>query len=311
MKNIFHISYHMLRLDMRLPTNLYFVLLFGLSLALSSCDNPVDTNTITETYLHGRAAWSPDGRSIAFSSMAQNQIGIYVTDTLGANTRQIVSGDGVGVSWSPNGAWIVFARAGRLFKVKPSGDSLKQVTDSVGAIRPAWSKDGSMIAYIIRDALGGSATWVYDVGKTTSTMVLPRGDYPSWHPTSGELILMDAQYDAYSGYVAYSFFALTISTASTRIIGSFTAAADCGFSTIRPSATDIVYAIAPPTDYTQIWIYNIAQNVHTRLTVDGGNYPAWNPDGSEIVYTRSQQGDGGLWIMNADGTGKRRLTKPQ
>ena len=308
---MFRISFHEFRRDMRLPKNLCFVLLCALPLALSSCDNPVDSTTISESYLHGRAAWSPDGKSIAFSSLVQNQAGIYVTDTIGANIRQIVSGEGVGVSWSPDGAWIVFARAGRLFKVKPSGDSLKQVTDSVGAVRPAWSKNGSMIAYITLDAMGGSATWIYDVTKATSTMVLPRGDFPSWHPTSGELVLMDAQYDAYSGYVSYAFFALTVSTASTRVIGSFSAAADCGFCTIRPSATDIAYAIVPPTDYTQIWIYNIAQNLHTRLTDDGGNYPAWSPDGSRIVYTRSQQGDGGLWIMNADGTGKRRLTKAQ
>jgi Tol biopolymer transport system component len=297
---------------MRLQNNSYLALLIGVLVVSSSCNNPVDTSTtINESYVHGRAAWSPDGKTIVFSSLAQNQQGIYVTDTLGANVRQIVQGEGVGASWSPDGAWIVFSRTGRLFKVKSSGDSLKQLTDSVGAIRPAWSKDGSMIAFIIRDAFGGSATWIYDVAKTTSTMLLSRGDFPSWHPTSGELILLDAQYDTYTGYVDFAFFALTISTAGTRLIGTFSAAADCGFCTIRPTGTDIVYGVSPPTDYTQVWIYNLGQNHHTKLTDDGGDYPAWSPDGSEIVYTRTQQGDGGLWIMNADGSGKRRLTKPQ
>ncbi|MCX6142061.1 MAG: hypothetical protein NTZ35_02475, partial [Ignavibacteriales bacterium] len=266
---------------MRRTKNSYLLLLMAILFALSSCDNPVDSSTtINETYLHGRAAWSPDGKTIVFSSLVQNQQGIYLMDTLGTNVRQIVQGEGVGASWSPDGAWIVFGRAGRLFKVKANGDSLKQLTDSVGAIRPAWSKDGSMIAFIIRDAFGGSATWIYDVAKKTSTLLLPRGDFPSWHPTSGELILLDAQYDSYSGYVAYAFFAATISTAGTRLIGTFSAAADCGFCTIRPTGTDIVYGVAPPTDYTQIWIYNIGQNRHTRLTDDGGDYPAWSPDGS-------------------------------
>jgi Tol biopolymer transport system component len=288
------------------------LLLIAVLFAFSSCDNPVDTSTtINESYLHGRAAWSPDGKTIVFSSLVQNQQGIYITDTLGTNIRQIVQGEGVGASWSPDGSWIVFARAGRLFKVKPNGDSLKQLTDSVGAVRPSWSRDGSMIAFIIRDAAGGSATWIYDVAKTTSTLLLPLGDFPSWHPTSGELILLNAQYNAHTGYVDFAFFAVTVSTAANRVIGSFSAAADCGFCTIRPTGTDIVYGVAPPTDYTQVWIYNIAQNRHTRLTDDGGEYPAWSPDGSQIVYTRTQQGDGGLWIMNADGSGKRRLTKPQ
>jgi len=47
-----------------------------------------------------------------------------------------------------------------------------------------------------------------------------------------------------------------------------------------------------------------------RLTDDGGDYPAWSPDGKMIVYTRTTAGDGGLWIMNAEGGGKRRLTRP-
>ncbi|MER3524356.1 MAG: hypothetical protein C4326_09885 [Ignavibacteria bacterium] len=48
----------------------------------------------------------------------------------------------------------------------------------------------------------------------------------------------------------------------------------------------------------------------SQLTVDGGDYPAWSPDGTRIVYTRTSAGDGGLWIMNADGSGARRLTSP-
>jgi Tol biopolymer transport system component len=297
---------------MKLPKIVLYVPLIVVLVAFSSCDPSVDSSpTITESYLHGRAAWSPDGKTIVFSWLVQNQVGMYVTDTLGANVRKIVEGEGIGASWSPDGRWIAFSRTGSLFKVKSNGDSLMQLTDAVGAIRPAWSKDGSKIAYIIRDAVGGSATWIYDVAKTTSAMLLSFGDYPSWHATTGELILLDAQYDGYSSYVAYAFLAVTISTASAKVIGSFTAAADCGFCTISPSGTEIAFGVVPPSDYSQIWIYNIGQNRHTRLTDDGGDYPAWSPDGSRIVYTRTQQGDGGLWIMNADGGGKRRLTNAQ
>ena len=96
-----------------------------------------------------------------------------------------------------------------------------------------------------------------------------------------------------------------------RVIGSFNAVADCGFSTISPSGAEIAFGVLPPENYAQIWIYNIVQNHLSKLTDDGGDYPAWSPDGSKIVYTRTQQGDGGLWIMNADGSGKRRLTKAQ
>ena len=289
-----------------------FLPLFCTLLLLSSCD-PVSApeDTISDSYLHGRAAWSPDGKTIAFSSMVSGQEGIYVTDTLGTNVRQILKGDGVGVNWSPDGKWIAFAKAGSIFRMSPNGDSLKQLTDAVGAIRPSWSTDGSKIAFVERDASGYISLWVYDVAKDTSSLIISRGDYPSWLPTTGEIVVLDGQYDPYSGYVAYAFIAIDPLTTNLRFITSFSAAANCAFSSVSPKSTEIVYGVLPSNDYSEIYKYSISSNSHSKITSDGGDYPAWSPDGSRIVYTRTQQGDGGLWIMNADGNGKRRLTKAQ
>ena len=279
---------------------------------LSSCESVnAPDNTITDSYLHGRAAWSPDGKTIAFTSLVSGQEGVYVVDTLGGTPKQILQGEGVGVTWSPDGNWLAFGKAGSIFKMKPNGDSVKQLTDPANAIRPAWSPDGSKIAFIERDASGYTSLWLYDVAKGTISMVVSRGDYPSWLPTSGEIVVLDGQYDPYSGYTAYAFIAIDPVTTTARLITSFSAAADCGFCSMSPKATDIVYGVLPSNDYSEIYKYNLSLNSNAKLTDDGGDYPAWSPNGSEIVYTRTQQGDGGLWIMNADGSGKRRLTKAQ
>jgi len=46
-------------------------------------------------------------------------------------------------------------------------------------------------------------------------------------------------------------------------------------------------------------------NNQTRLTFDKGLHPQFSPDGSKIVYVS----DGGIYIMNVDGSNQTRLTQ--
>ena len=52
-----------------------------------------------------------------------------------------------------------------------------------------------------------------------------------------------------------------------------------------------------------------ADGAERRLTknrvYDG--FPAWSPDGSSVVFTRAVSGDSDIYLMNADGSGARRL----
>jgi Tol biopolymer transport system component len=287
--------------------------LVALSLALSlffwSCENPQDSSpaNLVDDYLHVRAAWSPDGTTIAFSTLATNAAGIALVDTAGGNLRSVQSGDGLGVTWSPDGKWIAFTSGGYLYKTKPSGDSLVQLGELYGAIRAAWSKDGSKIAFVSRDA--GNGIWLYDLNADTAYQLITYGNYPSWHPTTGELIVLDTRFDLTSGVVFYSFLAVAPSTQAVRTIGSFTTISECGFSSISPDGKTIIYSLRRPDDHVQIWSFDVNLVQHKQLTNDGGDFAAWSPDGKKIVYTRTQPGDGTLWVMNADGSNKRQLTK--
>ncbi len=283
------------------------VLLFTL---FSACNLSTESGpaVVEESNLHVRPSWSPDGKTIAFTSMLQSALGVYLVDSSGTNLRRLVEGEGVGITWSPDGKWLCFSRVSNLYKIKANGDSLARLNTYAGSIRPAWSPDGRRIAFVQRDPADISGIWLFDFRTETASQFVTFGDYPSWHPSGNEIVVLDAQLDRGSGGLIYRFLGIDITTIALRTIAAFSSIADCGFSSISPQGTAIVYGLKPERDRAQIWIFEIGGNRHVRLTDDGGDYPAWSPDGKMIVYTRTTAGDGGLWIMNADGSGKRKLT---
>ncbi|MEX0603019.1 MAG: hypothetical protein WD295_06740 [Bacteroidota bacterium] len=288
--------------------------MMGLALWAVSCTPGTDPDdTVEQTYRHIRAAWSPDGSTVAFTAAIESVLGIYAVDSSGANLRLLRAGDGIGLSWSPDSRRIVFSEAGALYTMLADGDSVVQLTVGPSHFRPSWSRDGTKIAFM-RSVQGAteSGLLVYDVGTSSSSFVYEYGNFPSWHPNGEEIVVLDALPIPGSAGLEYRFEAIHTDTKVHRNLWAFATTAECGFASMSPSGNEIIFSVVRPREYTQIWKADLQSLQLIRLTEDGegGDFSAWNGDGTRIVYTRTVTGDGGLWIMNADGTNKRRLTTP-
>ncbi|MCU1291885.1 MAG: domain protein beta Propeller [Bryobacterales bacterium] len=65
-----------------------------------------------------------------------------------------------------------------------------------------------------------------------------------------------------------------------------------------------------PGNYN-IFLMDVASQQTTQLTANEGRNenPSWAPDGAHLVYASKRGRQSQIWVMNADGTGKRALTQ--
>ena len=125
-------------------------------------------------------AWSPDGTRLAFVGDS----GIYLMNGDGSGVVRLIAG-GTDPAWSPDGRRIAFALSHRIaianldgsgfaFLTAPPADSSQGPGDSSqgpGDSSPAWSTDGSRIAFVREPP---------DPDETTSFIYVMNVDVPHW-----------------------------------------------------------------------------------------------------------------------------------
>ena len=134
----------------------------------------------------GNAAWSPDGRVVAFArafpDFAQKRLrSDLVMVDVGTGAEREVSITGLTTPtfadpfWTSDGKQIAFvaraarrARGGRIWIVDAGGGKATPITEeSVQAVAPAFSPDGRHLAYFAPDSAGWTQAWVQETAGTS------------------------------------------------------------------------------------------------------------------------------------------------
>ena len=219
--------------------------------------------------------WSPDGTRLAFWSLRDENVDIFVMHADGSGLRRLTTDQAADVdpSWSPDGTKIAFvsARPGNaeIYTMNADGSGVRRLTNNPARdASPDWSPDGARIAFDTeRD--GNSEIYVVAPNGTglTNLTNYPEDDiYPSWSPDGTRI--------AFSGFESGNAFA--------------------GIYTMNANGSEQIRLTNPAT---------------------GSDYrPAWSPDGTKIAFDSLRDDDptvddeATLYVMNPDGTGQTILT---
>jgi len=161
---------------------------------------------------NGDPAWSPDGTQLAFSGQIGTTVEdpsrteIYVVRADGTGRRRLTANDAVdgNPAWSPDGKHIAFVRVaelgteqarGGLFVMDADGGSVRQITTAAAPnldVAPAWSPDGSEIAFVRVASSAGSelpraSLHVVSADGGEVRELGQEGSEPAWSPDGRSL----------------------------------------------------------------------------------------------------------------------------
>lgn len=232
-------------------------------------------------------------------------------------------------SWSPAGTQLVYTE-NRLHRVP--GLSALQIGPLVvirdmarGTVRsitagrdldetPAWSPAGGRIAFVRTIIPLGTRTgppeeiWtvVTDGGGARRLTHNRISDIaPAWSPTGRWLVYQRARGSSLRNWDLWT---MRADGTGQRLLTRDGA---------RPawSPNGRLIAFGQPTGHvrggyllTDLMVMD-SHGTHRRVLVKNGSRAAWSPDGSRIVFQRMTGAHFELWVINADGSGLRRLTK--
>ncbi len=218
------------------------------------------------------------------------------------------------VAWSPDGTLLACSvargdwdRGGDydIYVLRPDGSGVRRLTDARGAdLWISWSPDGKRIAFSSRRT-GAPEIYVMNADGTSQARLTDGGgSAPSWSP-DGKRIAFMRKVDGQS-----QIFVMSAGTAGGNSVLLASTGANEWNPIWSPDGTRILfYSDREGQGKDQIYtVLADGSNLH-RLTAGEGNniFPAWSPDGGRIVFGAVRAGGKGIYVMNADGTGERKL----
>ena len=262
----------------------------------------------------------PD-RIVFISDQNDDQNDIYIMDIDGTNFERLTttSASEYMCSWSPDGRRIVYDSwlfSDGILVMNDDGSRtflLIENESPIVYIYPAWSPDGSKIAFIkmtideevfedmdifVMDVDGGSITQLTDTSDGTEWV-------PAWSPDGVRIV-----YDFTPAGQRGDIYVMNAGGSNRRRLTSHMANdTDPVWS---PDGTQIAFISERDGDY-EIYVMDADGSNIRKLTSNSGVYdsdPAWSPDGSKILFSsdRDMPEKGEIYVMDADGSNVIRLT---
>ena len=199
---------------------------------------------------------------------------------------------------------IAFSRGGPdggIYVMNPDGTGLTRLTSVSGDAQPAWSPDGSEIAFV-RFQDGNEDIYVMrsDGGGVHRLTADGASSSPAWSP-DGTRIAVARETPGNADIYLMDPDGTHVTNLTNDPLREYTPA-------WSPDGTRIAftgYSAGPPPSPDGLYVMNADGTGIRRIGPDDAAWPAWSPDAGRIAFVDT--GSRTLDVINADGTGLREI----
>ena len=224
-------------------------------------------------------SWSPDGRSLLYTSYKERTPSLYRFDFLSGKETKLPSNSGLnlGGRWSPHGKFIALSleRQGNvdIYLLDREGRLVRRLTQDPGIdVSPSWSPDGDRLVFV-SDRSGTPELYLLDLSGGRERRLTYTGGYntsPRWSPKGNKI--------AYTGRVQgrFNIFTIDVEGGQPQMLTSDSANnEDPSWS---PDGRFIAFTSNRQGRY-HLYIMQASGENQQRLTGLGGDdtNPTWSP----------------------------------
>ncbi|MGH9317090.1 MAG: hypothetical protein ACRD1P_08290 [Thermoanaerobaculia bacterium] len=264
----------------------------------------------------GAPAVSLDGSRIAFTSDRDGSTDIYIISADGTGEARLTSTpeDESQLDWSADGKEIrftVFAKdSSRVFSIQPDGKNQKLLGTVPGrALRLSpngmrvlyWTGTWTAMKMFASDLDGGNARQLTDGSGVVWGV--------RWSRDGKQIAFGDRDSQG-----LLHVYAINADGSGRRQVTHFPASdGNAQMPSWSPDNRMLAVQATAKDQPGHIWIVDAATGDAKKLAAHSEPYadevPAWFPDGKRIAFQSNRTGHMEIWVMNADGSGQRQVTK--
>jgi Tol biopolymer transport system component len=212
-----------------------------------------------------------------------------------------------------------------IYTMAADGSGVAQLTDQGGS-EPAWSQDGTKIAFTTQykydpsswplavyhmNPDGSDKTLIIDADQSLPLSSCNFNDQASWSPDGTKIALMMNGCSLNDQGVMGGIFAVDVATGvKTRLTTNRTGFAIDQLPAWSHDGTKIAFTRADDAGVYQIYVMDADGGSLTQLTTAAASSasPDWSPDDSKIVFDRFHDQNTELFVMDADGSDLTQVT---